>query len=132
MTTLHIRGTLGRASALLLALFLVHAGGAIAADRTGDAQAQARELLSRATTHEPTAAAQVSAVAGGGSLPTESDPQEQARRLILGARSAYDAAASTRARSSNAGSFARAVGHYDRRARADGQEMARRMILGQG
>jgi hypothetical protein len=129
MTSLNLRKTLSRPLLLLSAAFLLHTNGAGAADREGDAQTQAREVLS-GTTAGRSAAAQSSTLPDSDASRPALDPQEQARELILGTQRVGGDAETAAAPYSKATSPAGVIGRGDRRARADAQEMARRVILG--
>lgn len=120
--------TSNRPLALLSAAFLLQTGGALAADRAGDAQTQARELLSQ-TIGARSVAAQSKPLADGGTPLAAPDPQEQARRVLLGAQSTGGEGEMPQ-RYANSTSPAGVVGSGHRRAHSDAQEMARRMILG--
>ena len=128
MTSSKLIKTSTRPLALLSAAFLLQTGGAVAAARAGDAQTQARELVSQ-TIGGRSVAAQSNALADGTSL-AALDPQEQARRVLLGARSAGGEAEVAAPRYAKSTSPAGVVGQGQRRAHSDAQEMARRMILG--
>jgi hypothetical protein len=127
MTLPKLIKTSNRPLALLSAAFLLQTGGALTAARAGDAQSQARELLSQSTAGS--VAAQSDTVPGGSSLP-DLDPQEQARRILLGTPSAGGEAEVAAPRYAKSTSAAGIVGRGDRRAHFDAQEMARRIILG--
>jgi hypothetical protein len=129
MTSSKLIKTSNRPLALLSAAFLLQTGGALAAARAGDAQTQARELVSQ-TAAGPSVAAQSNALPGGGTSAAALDPQEQARRVLLGARSAGGEAEVAAPRYAKSTSPAGVVGQGQRRAHSDAQEMARRMILG--
>jgi hypothetical protein len=123
------RKTSIRPLVLLSAAFLLQTGGVLAADRAGDAQAQARELVSQSTAGR-SVAAQSNALPDGGTSSAALDPQEQARRVLLGTQSAGDEAEAAAARRAKSTSPAGVVGRGHGSAHADAQEMARRMILG--
>jgi hypothetical protein len=128
MTSSKLVKTSNRSLVLLSAAFLMQTGGALAA-RAGDAQTQARELVSQ-TTGGRSVAAQSNALPGGGTSLAALDPQEQARRVLLGARSAGGEAEVAAPRYAKSTSPAGVVGRGHSRAHSDAQEMARRMILG--
>jgi hypothetical protein len=126
------RNALGRRLMLMSAGMLLYANGALSAEFVGDAQTQARDLLS-GTVGGPARIDDVSSA-----IPTDDrhvpnlDPQEQARDLILGisnfvgtARQAISLDSKTEAAPADS---ARGI----HRADADGQELAQRMILGKG
>jgi hypothetical protein len=129
MTTSKLIKTSNRSLALLSAAFLLQTGGALTTARAGDAQTQARELVSQ-TTAGRSVAAQSNAVPDGGTSLPALDPQEQARRVLLGTPSAGGEAEVAAPRYAKSTSAAGVVGRGDRRAHSDAQEMARRMILG--
>jgi hypothetical protein len=123
------RKTSIRPLALLSAALLLQAGGALAAARAGDAQTQARELVSP-TTAGRTVAAQSNALPDGGTSLAALDPQEQARRVLLGTQRAGGEAEVAVPRYAKSTSPVGVVGRSDRRVHSDAQEMARHMILG--
>jgi hypothetical protein len=123
--------TFGRRLMLASAGFLLCANGVLAAEVVGDAQMQARDLLSG------TVGGRTTIVDLSTAIPTDDrnvlnlDPQEQARDLILGknfAGPAYQAA------SLNPEMDATPVASVQNISRADigGQELAQRMLLGKG
>jgi hypothetical protein len=121
LTSSKLTKTSNRPLLLLSAAFLLQTGGAVTAARAGDAQAQARELISQ-TTAGRSVAAQLNVLPDGGTSPAALDPQEQARRVILGTHSADSEAEVVDPRYAQSTSSAGA--------HSDAQEMARRMILG--
>jgi hypothetical protein len=129
MTSSKLIKTSNRPLALLAAAFLLQTGGAFTAARAGDAQTQARELLSQ-TTADRSVAAQSDTLADGDTSLAVLDPQEQARRVLLGTPSAGGAPKLAAARYAKSTAAAGVAGRGDRRAHSDAQEMARRMILG--
>lgn len=129
MTSSKLTKTSNRPLVLLSAAFLLQTTGAPAATHAADAQSQARELVSP-TTAGRTVAAQSNALSDGGTSLPALDPQEQARRILLGARSVGGEAEVAAPRYAKSTSPAGVVGRGDRRAHSDAQEMARRMILG--
>ena len=123
--------TLGRRLMLASAGLLLCANGALAAEVVGDAQMQARDLLSGTIGGRPKFA-DVSSV-----IPTDDrhvptlDPQEQARELILGknfAGTVHQAASLD----SKSDAMPVASVHRIRRVDIDGQELAQRLLLGTG
>jgi len=128
MTSSKLGKTSNRPLVLLSAAFLLQTGNALAAGRAGDAQAQARELVSE-TIPARSAAPRSNGLPDGGKSPAALDPQEQARRLILGTRSA-GGEAEVAARYAKSTSPAGVAGRGHHRAHSDAQEMARRVILG--
>ena len=113
---------------LLSAAFLLQTGGALVTARAGDAQTQARELLSQAT-GDRSATGQIKLHADGGGV-AALDPQEQARRVLLGTTSTRGEAGMAAHRYAKSTSSVGVVGRDHRRTHADAQDMARRMILG--
>jgi hypothetical protein len=128
MTSSKLIKTSNRPLALLSAALLLQTGGALTEARAGDAQTQARALLSQ-TTAGRSVAAQSDTLAGGGSSLPALDPQEQARRILLSTPSAGGEAQAA-PRYAKSTSAAGIVERGDRRAHFDAQEMARRIILG--
>jgi hypothetical protein len=128
MTSSKLTKTSNRPLVLLSAALLLQTGGALVAARAGDAQAQARELVSQTTAGRSVAAESNPLPDGGTSLAV--DPQEQARRVLLGTQSAGGEAEVAAPRYAESTSPAGVVGRDHRRAYSDAQEMARRMILG--
>jgi hypothetical protein len=129
MTSSKLTKTSNRPLLLLSAAFLLQTGGALTAARAGDAQAQARELICQ-TTSGRSVAAPSKVLPDGGISSAALDPQEQARRVILGAHSADGEAEVAAPRYAKSTSPAGVVGRDRGRAHSDAQEMARRMILG--
>jgi hypothetical protein len=129
MTSSKLTKTSNRPLVLLTAAFLWQTAGALPATHAADAQSQARELVSP-TTAGRTVAAQSTALPNGETSVVALDPQEQARRILLGTRSAVGEAEAAAARHAKSTSPAGVVGRDHRSAHADAQEMARRMILG--
>ena len=127
MTSSKLIKTSNRPLALLSAVFLLQTGGALTVARAGDAQTQARELVSQ-TTAGRSVAAQSNALPDRGTSLPGLDPQEQARRVLLGTQGAGGEAAAPRYAKSTSPSGVAGRGHG--RAYSDAQEMARRMILG--
>jgi hypothetical protein len=110
-------------SLLASALWIIQAGAATAAEPAGDAQWQARELLSRSPSgFSGTASSGLASHAAGDSAasPPAGDPQDQARALLVGTHAFPAASGAARPRS------AQLRDGTDR----DGQAAARRMILG--
>jgi hypothetical protein len=128
MTSSILIKTSNRPLALLSAAFLLQTGGALTAVRAGDAQTQARELVSQ-TTAGRSVAAQSDILPVGDTSLAVLDPQEQARR-VLGTPSAGGEAKVAAARYAKSTASTGVAGRGDRRAHSDAQEMARRMILG--
>jgi hypothetical protein len=120
----------GRRLMLASAGFLICANGALAAEVVGDAQMQARDLLSGTVGGQPKFA-DVSSAPSDDRDVLYLDPQEQARDLILGN---HFAAAADQAASLDSKSDAVRAASVQRTRRADigGQEMAQAMLLGKG
>jgi hypothetical protein len=118
---------------LIAAAILLHANNVLAAEFVGDAQIQARDLLSGTVGGRAKTVDASPAISAEGHHQTSNlDPQEQARQLILGKRS-FDGVAGTRVAldsKTKVAPAARARGK--RRECSDAQELARRMILGTG
>jgi hypothetical protein len=129
MTSSKLTKTSNRPLVLLSAAFLLQTGGALVAAHAGDAQAQARELVSQ-TAAGRSVATESNPLPDGGTSLAAVDPQEQARRVLLGAQSAGGGAEVAAPRYAKSTSPAGVVGRDHRRAYSDAQEMARRMILG--
>jgi hypothetical protein len=123
--------TLGRRLMLASAGLLLCANGALAAEVVGDAQMQARDLLSGTVGGRPKIADVSSAIPADDRHVLNLDPQEQARDLILGkhfAGTAHQAASLD----SKTDALPVACVQRIRRADIDGQELAQRMLLGNG
>jgi hypothetical protein len=123
--------TLGRRLVLASTGILLYANGALAADFVGDAQTQARDLLS-GTVGGRARMPYVSAA-----IPTDLhvpnlDPQEQARDLILGKSNFADTASQAISLDSKTAVAPADSAQRIHRADADGQELAQRMIVGKG
>jgi hypothetical protein len=108
----------------MAAAVLLGANGVFAAQLAGDAQMQARELLSRPVA--ATADDVSPAMAAGGRPAFAADPQEQARELILGTPNGAGTrrAIATDVRMSSVGE--------PRRTAVDVQDSARRLLIGAG
>ena len=130
MTSSKLTKTSGRPLVLLSAALLLQAGGALVAARAGDAQTQARELLTQ-TTGARSVVERFNPLPDGETSLAARDPQEQARGVILGTQSAAGSDANLAApRYAKSTSLAEVAGGEHRRAYSDAQEMARRTILG--
>lgn len=129
MTTFKSGTTSSRSLVWVSAALLLLAGGrALAADRAGDPQAQGRELLS-GTISGPTAATQSHSPPDRGDSVRSPDAQEQARQLV-GTQSLTREAGRAASGYSGETSPRSVTGGTERRAHADAQEMARRIVLG--
>ena len=131
MTSSKLTKTSGRPLVFLSAALLLQTGGALVAARAGDAQTQARELLTQ-TTGARSVVARINLLPDGQTSLAAGDPQEQARRVILGTQSAGGSAKVAGPRYAKSTLLAEVAGREHRRAYSDAQEMARRMILGTG
>jgi hypothetical protein len=123
--------TLGRRLMLTSAALLLCANGAPAAEVVGDAQMQARDLLSGTVGGRPKIADVSSASPTDDRHVLNLNPQEQARDLILGknfAGTAHQAASPD----SRTDAMPSASVQRIRRADIGGQELAQRMLLGNG
>ena len=122
MTSSRFSRTLRRPALWAAAALLLNTGAALAADDIGDGQAQARAFLAGST---PVAHARATAARPEASVSASwVDPQEQARRLILGAQGAGNVPAPQRIAQAE---VARGSGAARR---ANPQALAQRMILG--
>ena len=121
--------SLNRSKALGLVLatagILLQAHNAFAADVPGDAQMQARDLLSG--TGRSTAAKVVDAKSADGAHALNAEPQDQARQIILGKPSGDRVAG----RVTDSDLEMTSVGRV-RSAETDPQESARRMLQARG
>jgi len=131
MTSSKLTKTSSHPLVFLSAALLLQTGGALVAARAGDAQTQARELLTQ-TTGARSVAARFNPLPDGETSVAAWDPQEQARRVILGTQSAGGSAKVAGPRYAKPTSLAEAAGREHGRAYSDAQQMARRMILGTG
>jgi hypothetical protein len=129
---------------LISAAFLLHGNGALAAEAEGDAQSQARDLLSGTVGGRARVVDASPAMGAGGAMGADGamatdgvgtpglDPQEQARQLILGkptVRRIEEPLAALEPQTNVAPAVLARGGH---RTYADPQDSARRMILGSG
>jgi hypothetical protein len=106
--------TLGHGLVLSSSLFLLQGNHVLAAEAVGDAQMQARDLLSGTAGGRTNRAGESRVIPSGSDQTSSLDPQEQARQLILGKPNLGE-------------THGRAVDHLTN---DDPQESARRMILG--
>ncbi|HXA36366.1 MAG TPA: hypothetical protein VNW26_08550 [Steroidobacteraceae bacterium] len=121
MNSFNLIKTTSRALLLTSAALLSHVASSSAADRSADAQTQARELLSRPTVSGSAAAHPSNTASSDAPHAASLDPHEQARRLILGTRNSAGGASDRPVQLADRG---------DRRGHVDAQAMAQRMILG--
>jgi hypothetical protein len=110
--------TLGRGMVLISAVFLLQAHNALAAESVGDAQMQAKDLLSGTVGGRARTVDESPAIPADGRQTSSLEPQEQARQLILG--------------KPNVNATPDPSTRGDHRTYPDPQESARRMILGNG
>jgi len=129
MTLFKLTNSMSRLVLLGSAAFLLHGGVVLAADRTDDAQAQARELLAGTATRSTGA---TSAALPAATSQSALDPQEQARRFILGTSRAETAVKSYSALNSKTTPSSSAERRGNRRVYPDAQTLAERMITGAG
>jgi hypothetical protein len=123
--------TLGRRLMLASAGLLLCANGALAAEVIGDAQMQARDLLSGTVGGRSTFADVSSAIPTDDRHVLNLDPQEQARDLILGKHFAATADQAANL-DSKTDAMPAASAQRIRRAVIGSQELAQRMLLGKG
>ena len=128
MTSLVRNKLFDRQLFILTAGLLLQAHSVFASDSIGDAQAQARALLDPPVVSRVMS---VTATQASGHAASPSDPQEQARALLLGKPEKGSAAQSAIALDSTRDGE-QSISAQDRRAHTDPQESARRMILGPG
>ena len=107
---------------LISAAILLHANNGLAADLVGDAQMQARDLLSGTVNGQAKTFDASPAIPADGHRTPNLDPQEQARQLILGKPNVGGVAGSKVAPAVSA--------RGKRRGYSDPQKSAQRMILG--
>jgi hypothetical protein len=116
---------------LISAATLITANTVVAANRVGDAQMQARDLLT-GTVEGAKATYRSSALAADQHQQSYADPQEQARQLILGKPSFEGSASRKVAAQPKTNATAPASERGKDGVHTDPQELARRMILGEG
>jgi hypothetical protein len=121
--------TLGRRLMLASAGLLLCANGALAGEVVGDAQMQARDLLSGTVGGRPKFDDVSFAIPTGDRPVTYLDPQEQARELIVGTNFAGNAQQAASLDSTTDAMPAASVQRV-RRVDIGGQELAQRMLLG--
>jgi hypothetical protein len=129
MSSLNPAKMFGHGLVLISAAFLFQADDVRAAEVAGDAQVQARDLLSGAVGGRPKTVDESPANPADGHQTSGLDPQEQARQLILG-KPNVDGRAAALEPKVNATRAVSARDDHD--TYADPQESARRMILGHG
>jgi hypothetical protein len=123
---------LSRRLILVSAAILLNANAVLAADRVGDAQMQARDLLSGTVGGRLKPVDKSFAISADHSQKSYADPQTQARQLILG-KPSFDGTVSREfAVQPKTNVPVPVSARRDASADADPQELARRMILGTG
>jgi hypothetical protein len=123
---------LGHGLVLFSSLFLLQANNVLAAEAVGDAQMQARDLLSGSVGGRTKIVDESRAISPGSDQTSSLDPQEQARRLILGKPHVGGTSGRAVAVGPKMNAAPAVPTRGDRRTYADPQESARRMILGRG
>jgi hypothetical protein len=108
---------------------LLCANGALAAEVAGDAQMQARDLLSESVGGQPEIDVQSSAIPSDDRQVLNFDPQEQARDPLLG-KSFTDTSDQAASLEPQMEAMPAASVQRIRRADIGGQESAQRMLLG--
>jgi hypothetical protein len=127
--SLHITKLFKNPLALAGAALVMHIGAATAADSTGDAQQQARELLTGTTTAH--SAPQSSPPRDGKVTSRTADAQESARQLLLGTTGSRVGGAEAIKHSEVAGASGEAARPARPVAHGDAQAAARQLLLGQ-
>jgi len=121
---------LNRPLILLSAAILINANTALAANRVGDAQMQARDLLSGTVGGRAKIIHKSLAISADHLQKSYPDPQEQARQLILGKSSFGGAVSREFAVQPKTNVAVPVAARRTGSAHTDPQELARRMILG--
>jgi hypothetical protein len=130
LMTSHARiNTFSRGLALISATLVFQATGVLAGDLVGDAQTQARDLLSGTLGGKAKTFDQCTVIPAGSARTPNLDPQAQARRLILG-EPLPDGNATPERTIQPQMTATTTISSQDIRTYADPQESARRMILG--
>ncbi len=114
---------------LMAAAILLHANMVLAAEFVGDAQIQARDLLSGTVGGRAKIVDASPAISAHGHETSNLDPEEQARELILGKRT-LGRVAGRRVALDSKTRVSAAVPARGKGRESDAQELARRMILG--
>jgi hypothetical protein len=114
------------------AALTVCANGVLAAEMTDDAQTQARTLLSGRTDQRVHAASHSADVSDVGRKSVTLEPQEQARRLMIGASSVGITPVDNIAVAGHMPSNSDALSAGNHSGNIDAQKIARRMLTGQG
>jgi hypothetical protein len=123
---------LSRRLILISAAILLNSNTVLAADRSGDAQMQARDLLSGTADGRTRTIDKSTAITADHQQKSYPDPQEQARRLILGKPNFVGPVSREFAIQSKTNVPEAVSAQRDSRVHTDPQELARRMILGTG
>jgi hypothetical protein len=123
---------LGQGLALLSAVFLFQANYVFGAEFVGDAQMQARDLLSGTVGGRAKTVDASPAIPADGHRTPSLDPQEQARQLILGKPDSGGNKGRAVALEPTVNATPAASTQGNHRTYPDPQESARRMILGHG
>jgi hypothetical protein len=123
---------LNRPSILIFGALLINANTALATNRVGDAQMQARDLLSGTVGGRTKTIGKSLAISADHHQASYPDSQEQARRLMLGNPS-FDSTAGREVAAHSKTNVAIPVSaRQNVRVQSDAQESARRIILGAG
>jgi hypothetical protein len=117
---------------LISAAFLFQADNVLAAEAAGDAQMQARDLLSGTVGGRARTVDESRANSADGHQTSNLDPQEQARQLILGKPNVDGTNGRAAVLEPKVNTTQAASARSDHGTYADPQESARRMILGHG
>ena len=116
--------------ALISAVILLHASNGLAAELEGDAQMQARDLLSGTVGGRAKTVDKTPAITADGYRTPNLEPQEQARQLILG-KPTFGGVAGSKVTIDSKTKVTQAVSaRGKRRGYSDPQKSAQRMILG--
>jgi hypothetical protein len=122
---------LSRRLIAISAAILINANTVLAASRVGDAQMQARDLLSGTVGGRTKIIDKSLAISADHHQKSYRDPQEQARQLILG-KPRFDGTVSRGFAVQSKTNVAVPVSTRQNGVHTDAQELARRMILGTG
>jgi hypothetical protein len=120
---------LSRRLILVSAAILLNTNAVLAADRVGDVQMQAKDLLSGTVGGKTKIIDRSLAISADSHQQSYPDPQTQARQLILG-KSSFDGAVSRELAIQAKTNAPVPVSARRSSAHTDPQELARRMILG--
>jgi hypothetical protein len=130
MNSLSPAKMLGHGLVLISAAFLFQADNALAAELVGDAQTQAQDLLSGTVGGRAKTVNESPANPADGHQTSNLDPQEQARRLILGEPNVGGTNGRAAARERRTDTTPAESARSNHGTYADPQESAQRMILG--